>query len=433
MLTAPRITAIPRNIRSPLTRQAIESRQLLWLKKLFNYTEQHVPMVRDTLKASGLTANDFHTLQCLRQLPVRTKRDYQQRDLSHCLSDIKTPHKLLDRSTSGSTGERLQIKRSWFEERLLNTFYWRAMHSYGYQHTDKMAVIDFRETEDKRDAQLIMNIAKSAGFYQRRVFNGLDDPDIVKKITRYSPTAISGMASAIASLADNLTDSLKRSGNQYQPKFVAPSGELLTTPLRDRIANLQAPIYDMYGCNEVNTIAWSCPAGHDCYHVCDDALIVEILDPEDQPVANDEWGELVVTSLFSYAMPFIRYRTGDIAVRGPDHCQCGATFSTLRKVHGRTIDYFPLPDGKQLHPWQLLNLIRSQMGWIKQFQMNQSRLDEINFLVIPKTRPVDSHKVQNLQNAGSAALAGKAGFKVSVVTSITNRDSGKSRPFIPLT
>jgi phenylacetate-coenzyme A ligase PaaK-like adenylate-forming protein len=47
--------------------------------------------------------------------------------------------------------------------------------------------------------------------------------------------------------------------------------------------------------------------------------VLEVL-TGDRPAEEGEEGELVATSLFSYAMPFIRYRMGDMVVRGPTPC-----------------------------------------------------------------------------------------------------------------
>lgn len=53
----------------------------------------------------------------------------------------------LDRSTSGSTGERTVVKRTWFEERLLNGFRWRALRACGHGIRDRLAGIEFRAVD----------------------------------------------------------------------------------------------------------------------------------------------------------------------------------------------------------------------------------------------------------------------------------------------
>ena len=48
-----------------------------------------------------------------------------------------------------------------------------------------------------------------------------------------------------------------------------------------------------------------------------------------------EVGEIVVTDLFNLYMPFIRYRTGDLAVSTRECCPCGRGFPLLDRVEGR--------------------------------------------------------------------------------------------------
>ena len=66
-------------------------------------------------------------------------------------------------------------------------------------------------------------------------------------------------------------------------------------------------------------------------HVNEAEFIAEILDPatNEPPVAEGERGDLVLTNLGRWGCPAIRYRTGDLVVRGPTHCPCGRTYLTL--------------------------------------------------------------------------------------------------------
>ena len=112
------------------------------------------------------------------------------------------------------------------------------------------------------------------------------------------------MTSGLASLADA---SVAR-GLTLSPRLVVTTGELLTEPLRARISVIGSPIRDLYGSNEFNLLAWECPAGQGTYHVCDDAVVLEVVGPDGRPVEVGQTGEVVVTGLHSFAMPFIPSR-----------------------------------------------------------------------------------------------------------------------------
>ena len=122
-------------------------------------------------------------------------------------------------------------------------------------------------------------------------------------------------------------------------------------------------------------MAWECRHSGDL-HTCDDGVLVEVL-RDGQPVEPGERGEVVVTNLHAYAMPFIRYRIGDLATRGAP-CACGAPFSTIGEIQGRMIDYFPLPDGRLLHPYEIVSrLVWGPAEWLRQYQLVQERRDRV--------------------------------------------------------
>lgn len=397
------------------------------LVRLFERTHPRVALVRSLFARAGLAPGDIRTADDLRALPVTARRDLQDAGVAGCVADDVDPDRLIDRSTSGSTGERVIVKRTWLEERMLNAFRWRAMRDYGYRARDRRALVHFSSGEDPRDDQTLQRLVQRTGLFRRKVFDAIGDPDFAVAVAAFDPDCITGMASAVARLADETG----ANGHRLRPRFVVAGGELLTEPLRARIATLGAPIHDVYGSNELNLIAWQCPDGAGAYHVVDDALVVEVLGPDDQPVAAGEWGEVVATSLLSHAMPLIRYRLGDVAVRGPEQCPCGAPFSTLLAVRGRTFDAFPLADGGSLHPWDVLHAIDDQLGWVKHCQLVQVARGAIELRVVPVTPPRPA-AVTSMESAARAALRDRATFHVRLVAAIEREASGKTRPFVAL-
>ena len=55
-------------------------------------------------------------------------------------------------------------------------------------------------------------------------------------------------------------------------------------------------------------------------------------------MADGETGELVFTTLTKEALPFLRYRTGDLASLTREPCPCGRTLARMSRVLGRTDD-----------------------------------------------------------------------------------------------
>ena len=419
-----RMIALALTERVPSDRVVLERRRDAALRQLLADAARRVPFVAHLLRDAGIAAHDVRGVHDLARLSMTTKRDYRDAGPAQVLARGVAPGSLVDRSTSGSTGERMIVKRTWAEERLLNAFRWRALRWCGHRPHDRLAMLDFRLTERPGDEPLAIRLTRRAGLWPRRVFDGLAK-DAGAAVAAFRPDTVAGMTSVVARFADAAAE------HGLRPRLVMTGGELLTPPLRARIAALGAPIVDFYGCNELNLIAWQCPAGAGTYHVCDDAHVIEIVGPDGREVAVGERGDVVATSLFSRAMPLVRYRVGDVAVRGPAPCPCGAAFSTLLDVCGRTIDGFDLGDGDVLHPWEILNVVRSRLSWVRQQQLVQRSARSIVLRIVPLRTPEPAH-VAAIEAAARAALGDRARFDVEVTASIEPGPSGKARPFVPL-
>jgi len=414
-------------LREPRVAAAVARWRDARLSMLLAHARQHVPLfhLRAPSPATRLAAEGAS--EELRRFPVLTRRDYQEAGLAGTLAGNVSPERLLDRSTSGSTGERMLIRRTWLEERLLNCFRWRAFRSYGVGRHDRMVNALFHVNADPRDDQRLARLAMVLGWRQLLVVDALGDDAAAEKSARFAPHCLTGMTSALAALADTVV----ARGLTLSPRLVVTTGELLTAPLRAGIAALGSPIRDLYGSNEFNLLAWECPAGQGTYHVCDDAVVLEVLGPDGRPVEVGQSGEVVVTGLHSFAMPFIRYRIGDLAVRGPDRCPCGAPYSTLIAIHGRTIDIFRLAGGISLHPWMIHNAVRPWLGMVRQASLVQMAEDRLEYLVVA-TEAMGAVEEASLAAAARAALPAGISFNLRRVDAIPAGPGGKARPFVAL-
>ena len=54
-----------------------------------------------------------------------------------------------------------------------------------------------------------------------------------------------------------------------------------------------------------------------------DSVITQFVDGDGNEVSDGETGEIVHTSLFNFAMPFIKYSAGDMGRASKDECACG--------------------------------------------------------------------------------------------------------------
>jgi phenylacetate-CoA ligase len=142
-----------------------------------------------------------------------------------------------------------------------------------------------------------------------------------------------------------------------------------------------ARAYDHAGMTEMGGYGFTC-LGQDHLHVNEAEFIAEILDPvTDEPVAEGERGELVLTNLGRWGWPALRYRTRDLVVRGATECPCGRTFLTLPGgVLGR-VDDMLLIRGVNIYPSSIETILRT-FPEIDEFRIVVARVDELDEIAV---------------------------------------------------
>ena len=152
---------------------------------------------------------------------------------------------------------------------------------------------------------------------------------------------------------------------------------------RELIAKkLGAKLVGIYSCEEVGYVATECPvAAH--YHICSEMTFVEIVDDAGLPVAPGQPGRVLVTGLYNYATPFIRYDIGDVAIADPEPCVCGRSLPVLSQVLGRTRHAFIFRDGKRVWPRVWNATAMQAFVPCREFQVVQIDFERIEFRYVP--------------------------------------------------
>ncbi|OIR07130.1 phenylacetate-coenzyme A ligase [mine drainage metagenome] len=134
-----------------------------------------------------------------------------------------------------------------------------------------------------------------------------------------------------------------------------------------------------YGARDAGFIAHQCPAGG--MHITAEDVIVEIVGSDGNVLPPGRAGEVVVTHLATGDFPFIRYRTGDVAVSDDALCACGRTLPLLREIQGRSTDFVVARDGTVMHGLALIYVLRDIPG-IEAFKVIQESLDLTRVLLV---------------------------------------------------
>jgi phenylacetate-CoA ligase len=165
----------------------------------------------------------------------------------------------------------------------------------------------------------------------------------------------------LTQLAKVARDELKRDVRELNTKFIASYlGPDLDNSLRSGLEDMWGcPVYDNYGTNEMGQAAFEC-THKTGMHIMEDTVYFEVVDVDtNEPVAQGETGNLVVTILHRHLPPMIRFNVRDLErIVSVDTCACGSNFRRMDKLLGRSDDMVKLR-GVNIYPMACLPAVKS--------------------------------------------------------------------------
>src|SRR5262249_16520688 len=203
---------------------------------------------------------------------------------------------------------------------------------------------------------------------------------MVRTIAGVGPVLMDGYAEAL----DFLARYLKGKGEiAVRPRAIMSSAQTLPIPSRELIEGaFGCKVFDKYGSREFSGIAYECDA-HSGHHVVSEGYIVEIL-RDGKPAKPGETGEVVITDLNNYCMPFVRYRIGDLAeaVDNSEICTCGRGSDRIGAIQGRVQSIIQGVDGRYLPGTFFAHYLKEYDYAFKRFQVVQEERNAMTFRVV---------------------------------------------------
>ena len=394
------------------------------LRRLVVHAYESVPLYRRLFDLHRLHPRHLRGVADLELIPFTDKAEMRRQGPAGLLARGHDPDALLAVRTSGSSGEPFTVHRTWLEDKLQYLLRLRALRTFGVGPRDRVVAVGIAGRPTAGDGKLVGRSLRALGFQQRQLIDGLQEPaQVAAQLRDARPDVLMGLPGMLDRLAaPELADAVR----SVRPRVLIVGGEVATPAMRLRIREtFAAPLFETYASHECPLIGWECRHSGDL-HTCDDGVLVEVL-REGQPVGPGERGEVVVTNLHAYAMPFIRYRIGDLATRGAP-CGCGAPFATIGEIQGRMIDYFPLPDGRLLHPYEIVSrLVWGPREWMRQYQLVQERRDRVVLYAVAD-QPPPGERLQEIERTVRPILGPGVEFEVLLVARIPFESTGKLRP-----
>jgi phenylacetate-CoA ligase len=353
------------------------------LRRLVRHAYRNVPFYRARMQERKLRPEDVRGQDDLHKLPFVTKDDIRRHLYFDIMSENHDKAQVLRVTTSGSTGEPFVC----YADRAQLEFRWaatlRAQEWTGYRFGDPTVRL-WHQTLGMTKSQIVRE--RLDALLSNRTFVPIfeiSDENLeamVRTIERASPVLLDGYAEALDFLAHYVKS---RGPLAKAPRAIMSSAQTLPASSRTLIEEaFGCRVFDKYGSREFSGIAYECEA-HAGHHVVAEGYVVEIL-KGGRPAAPGEIGEVVITDLNNYCMPFIRYRIGDLAeaMDSSAVCSCGRGAPRIGAIEGRVQSIIQGEGGRYLPGTFFAHYLKEFDHAIKRFQVVQETRDHVRFRVV---------------------------------------------------
>ena len=401
----------------------LDSLRVARLRQFLVAAGRDVPYYRDLFARQQFDPAQVQSLSDLRALPLLGKPEIRAH--GDALKSERAT-RLVRYNTGGSSGEPLVFYMGMDRVSHDVAAKWRATRWWGVDIGDPEMVVwgspievgaqdRVRQWRDRvMRSELLPAFEMSEANLDR----------FVAAIRRRRPRMLFGYPSALSLIAQH---AVKRglAMDKLGIRVAFVTSERLYDHQRDTISRVfGCPVANGYGGRDAGFIAHQCPEGG--MHVTAEDIVVELLDRDGQPVPDGQPGEIVVTHMATGDFPFIRYRTGDVAVAARRACPCGRGLPLLEEIQGRATDFVVAADGTLMHGLALIYILRDLPG-LQSFKIVQHSRAHTQVLLVPGPG-VDQAKtgaaiVQGLQRR----LGSEVAISPEWVDAIPPEKSGKFR------
>lgn len=399
--------------------EALTEYQECRLRLLIRHCYDHVPYYRRIFRERGLSPDDIQTVPDLAKLPFLTKDVVRLRRQELMADNI--PIGSMDRChTSGSSGAPLTFFMDRTTRPVERALAMRRLLWLGYGDEDVTAFFSGLPLANPRH-----HVRYFPGSRQLRIsFHQVNEKsldEMLDALEHYGPDFIDAWPSCLYILARWMD---KRGRRIRPPRYIVTASENLYPHMKEAIENtFGSTVIDWYGQEENVAVAMQCSYARE-YHVQMEMGILELIQNGSEPT-----GEIVGTCLHNLAMPLLRYRTGDRAVKGSgEPCPCGRKHPTLARVLGRDTELVLVPDGRAISPL-ILHFAFHNLEEIRQAQIIQEDIKTLRVKVVPWDK-LSENTCKTLVNEIHARLEAPS---VSVIVEQAEeipRTKGGKRPFV---
>jgi phenylacetate-CoA ligase len=408
---------------SRLTREELSVRQKESAWAIARFHLAHNPLYRS--KVSGSLPGRWE------DLPIMVKPDYQA-PMSSMLTGGMNVRDLYLSSTSGSSGHPFTFAKDRFAHAcswalIRERFGWHGITLASCQARFYGIPLDRVQYTAEKLKDLLMNRVRFPVF-------DLSDAALRRFAERFRKTAFDyayGYTNSIVIFARYLLRE-KIDLKAWCPslKLCIVTSETCTPEDRAVIEKgLGVRVVIEYGASEIGVIAFENPGGE--LIVSEENLMLEVVDDGGKLLEDGTSGSILITDLHNRALPFIRYRIGDLGTLAPPPRGSADPRTRLRSLEGRINDTIQLPSGKRaagMTFYYISRRILESSGVLKEFVIHQKAIADFEFEVVTE-RPLGREDEEMIHGILDRYLEPGLNLTIRRVQSITRPASGKIKHF----
>lgn len=348
------------------------------LVSIVKYAYLHCPYYHQLFSNMNLNIDDV--ISNFGKIPLLDKSIIRRNSDSIVSSELKNIIYSTG-NTGGSTGEPLKFLTSISFDPEHQAFLYSMM---GFENGDKIMAMDGSSVSEELTASNIFWIKKSnqdipygSIALSSLYLNEKTISHYVKFIIDFKPSIIRGYPAFIHEIARYIIKKeIKLLHTIKGIELTSESSNL--SQIKDIENAFSSNIYLQYGHSEASLFGYTIDDSYEYY--CSPFYgYVEVLDKSGSHVMPGELGEVVCTGFYNYAMPFIRYQTGDLAVYSGDI----DGIVRLKTVVGRTQDYvYDLNMNKTLLTALVFGLHYKAFANIVKWQIVQDIPGEVDIYIV---------------------------------------------------
>ena len=355
---------------------------------LIKHAYTNIPFYKKKYAEHGVSENDIKSIDDIIKLPILTKDDIKSNYPTIVWGEITGD--TIYGTSGGTTGEPMKIyqdRRCYYME--YEALY-RGMNWMGWKPGYGMVRL-FGGSLGGRSKNLKSYIRKKVtGTLYLPAFEltPANAKSYLDEIKNQGETFIQGYCSSIYDLALYIK---KFNYTGLKIKGVFTTAEQLALEQAQLMKEIyQAPVKSFYGCGEINAVGFQLEEnGH--YLIPDEVNHVENYSN------NLSKYNLLLTSLYNYKMPMIRYLNGDAGIVVPPE-KTGLSRHIISELQGRTSDMFIRPDGSYISSILATQTMHVSVVThkIRKYQLFQTGPSTVNIIYVPFSEKLSVNEEQHI-------------------------------------